>query len=69
MEEYKALYTSRVNAHQQAHITRYLRKAQPDNALENIALGDDDDDDDDGTTDDDIEVLGDLLVEGATSRL
>ncbi|KAG7178098.1 Sorting nexin-17-like 1 [Homarus americanus] len=47
MEEYKALYMSRVNARQQALITRYLCKAQPD----------------DDTTNDDIEVLGDLLVE------
>ncbi|KAG7156954.1 hypothetical protein Hamer_G015886 [Homarus americanus] len=58
MEEYKALYKSRVNAHQQALITRYLCKAQPVNALANITSGDDDD-----TTDDDIELLGDLLVE------
>ncbi|KAG7168317.1 hypothetical protein Hamer_G002339 [Homarus americanus] len=57
MEEYTALYMSRVNAHQQALITQYLRMAQPVNALANITLGDD------GTTDDDIEVLGDLLVE------
>ncbi|KAG7175148.1 hypothetical protein Hamer_G024726 [Homarus americanus] len=57
MEEYMALYMSRVNARQQALITRYLNKAQPVNALANITLGDD------GTTDDDIEVLGDLLVE------
>ncbi|KAG7173721.1 hypothetical protein Hamer_G018012 [Homarus americanus] len=60
MEEYKALYLSRVNARQQALITRYLHKAQlVINALANITLGDDDD----GTTDDDIEVLSDLLVE------
>ncbi|KAG7163212.1 hypothetical protein Hamer_G002302 [Homarus americanus] len=59
MEEYKALYMSRVNASQQALITLYLCKAQPViNALANITLGDDD-----GTTDDDIEVLGDLLEE------
>ncbi|KAG7172002.1 hypothetical protein Hamer_G000973 [Homarus americanus] len=58
MEEYKALYMSRVNARQQALITGYLCKAQPVNALANITLGDDD-----GTTDDDNEVLGDLLVE------
>ncbi|KAG7163413.1 hypothetical protein Hamer_G004554 [Homarus americanus] len=56
MEEYKALYMSRVNARQQALITRYLCKAQPVNALANIAL-------DDGITDDVIEVLGDILVE------
>ncbi|KAG7169056.1 hypothetical protein Hamer_G011760 [Homarus americanus] len=58
MEEYKAMYKSRVNARQQALITWYLCKAQPVNALANIALRDDD-----GTTDDDIELLGDLLVE------
>ncbi|KAG7176852.1 hypothetical protein Hamer_G000041 [Homarus americanus] len=59
MEEYKALYMSRVNVHQQALITRYLCKAQPViKALANITSGDDD-----GTTDDDIEVLGDSLVE------
>ncbi|KAG7172878.1 hypothetical protein Hamer_G017856 [Homarus americanus] len=58
MEDYKALYMSLVNAHQQALITQYLHKAQPVNALANIALGDDD-----GTTNDDNEVLGDLLVE------
>ncbi|KAG7176163.1 hypothetical protein Hamer_G026126 [Homarus americanus] len=58
IEEYKATYMSCVNARQQALITGYLCKAQPVNALTNIALGDDD-----GTTDDDIEVLGDLLVE------
>ncbi|KAG7177146.1 hypothetical protein Hamer_G000389 [Homarus americanus] len=39
MEEYKALYMSRVNARQQALITRYLCKAQPVNALASIALG------------------------------
>ncbi|KAG7178200.1 hypothetical protein Hamer_G004000 [Homarus americanus] len=49
---------SRVNARQQAFITRYLCKAQPVNALANITLGSDD-----GTTGDDIKVLGDLLVE------
>ncbi|KAG7178146.1 putative THAP-like domain-containing protein 3 [Homarus americanus] len=59
VEEYKTLYMSRVNARQQALITRHLHKAQPIiNALANITLGSDD-----GTTDDDIEVLGDLLVE------
>ncbi|KAG7173580.1 putative MDM2-binding-containing protein, partial [Homarus americanus] len=56
--ECKTLYMSRVNARQQARITRYLHKAQPViNALANITLGDDD-----GTTGD-IEVLGDLLLE------
>ncbi|KAG7153459.1 hypothetical protein Hamer_G019015 [Homarus americanus] len=40
MEEYKALYLSRVNARQQALITQYLCKAQPVIALANIALGD-----------------------------
>ncbi|KAG7164493.1 hypothetical protein Hamer_G003705, partial [Homarus americanus] len=59
MEEYKAMYMSRVNARQQALITRYLCKAQPVNALVSITLGDDD-----GIIDDDIEVLSDLLVEG-----
>ncbi|KAG7174192.1 hypothetical protein Hamer_G003095 [Homarus americanus] len=58
MDKYKALYMSRVNARQQALITRYLCKTQPVNALANVALGDDD-----GTTYDDIELLGDLLVE------
>ncbi|KAG7169018.1 hypothetical protein Hamer_G011715 [Homarus americanus] len=33
IEEYKALYMSLDNAHQQARIIRYLGKAQPVNAL------------------------------------
>ncbi|KAG7160082.1 hypothetical protein Hamer_G012616 [Homarus americanus] len=59
LEEYKALYKSRVNAYQRALITRYLHKAQPViTALANITL-----EDDDGTTYNVIEMLGDLLVE------
>ncbi|KAG7177195.1 hypothetical protein Hamer_G000456 [Homarus americanus] len=52
IEEYKVLYMSCVNAHQQALNTQYLYTVQPViNALANITLGDDD-----GITNDDIEV-------------